>query len=57
MAGAHIATIPYKVIEQLAMHPLTDQGIENLLLIGRKRLNYNEVKCSLIAFTRGSISM
>ncbi|QWG64441.1 fructose-6-phosphate aldolase [Bacillus mycoides] len=27
MAGAHIATIPYKVIEQLAMHPLTDQGI------------------------------
>ncbi|MDA1588349.1 MULTISPECIES: fructose-6-phosphate aldolase [unclassified Bacillus cereus group] len=28
VAGAHIATIPYKVIEQLAMHPLTDQGIE-----------------------------
>ncbi|MBF7149816.1 fructose-6-phosphate aldolase [Bacillus toyonensis] len=28
MAGAHIATIPYKVIEQLAMHPLTDQGME-----------------------------
>ncbi|MBK5471845.1 MULTISPECIES: fructose-6-phosphate aldolase [Bacillus] len=28
MAGAHIATIPYKVIEQLAMHPLTDQGIK-----------------------------
>ncbi|EJR21789.1 fructose-6-phosphate aldolase [Bacillus cereus] len=28
MAGAQIATIPYKVIEQLAMHPLTDQGIE-----------------------------
>ncbi|MED3324880.1 fructose-6-phosphate aldolase [Bacillus thuringiensis] len=28
MAGAHVATIPYKVIEQLAMHPLTDQGIE-----------------------------
>ncbi|EPC8418295.1 MULTISPECIES: fructose-6-phosphate aldolase [Bacillus] len=28
LAGAHIATIPYKVIEQLAMHPLTDQGIE-----------------------------
>lgn len=28
LTGAHIATIPYKVIEQLAMHPLTDQGIE-----------------------------
>lgn len=28
MAGAHIATIPYSVIEQLAKHPLTDQGME-----------------------------
>ena len=29
--GADIATIPYKVIEQLARHPLTDQGIEKFL--------------------------
>lgn len=28
MAGAHIATIPYSVIEQISKHPLTDQGIE-----------------------------
>ncbi|MFP3122499.1 fructose-6-phosphate aldolase [Ectobacillus funiculus] len=28
MAGAHIATIPYQVIEQISKHPLTDQGIE-----------------------------
>lgn len=28
MAGAHIATVPYKVIEQMTKHPLTDQGIE-----------------------------
>ncbi|MDM5207938.1 fructose-6-phosphate aldolase [Cytobacillus kochii] len=28
LAGAHIATIPYKVIEQLTKHPLTDQGME-----------------------------
>jgi len=28
MAGAHIATIPYGVIEQLSKHPLTDQGLE-----------------------------
>ena len=27
LAGAHIATVPYKVIEQIAKHPLTDQGI------------------------------
>ena len=26
-AGADIATVPYKVIEQMAKHPLTDQGI------------------------------
>ncbi len=29
--GADIATIPYKVIEQLAHHPLTDLGIEKFL--------------------------
>lgn len=28
LAGAHIATIPYSVIAQLAKHPLTDQGLE-----------------------------
>ena len=28
LAGAHIATVPYKVIEQMTKHPLTDQGIE-----------------------------
>lgn len=29
--GADIATIPYKVIAQLAHHPLTDIGLENFL--------------------------
>lgn len=29
--GAHIATIPYKVLEQLVKHPLTDRGIEQFL--------------------------
>lgn len=31
LAGAHIATIPYKVICQMAKHPLTDAGIERFL--------------------------
>jgi len=31
MMGADIATIPLKVISQLAMHPLTDVGIEKFL--------------------------
>lgn len=29
--GAHIATIPYKVIVQMSKHPLTDAGIERFL--------------------------
>ncbi|WP_010197440.1 fructose-6-phosphate aldolase [Bacillus sp. m3-13] len=29
--GAHIATVPYKVLMQLFHHPLTDQGIEKFL--------------------------
>lgn len=28
LAGADIATVPYKVIEQMTKHPLTDAGIE-----------------------------
>lgn len=31
MIGADVATIPYKVIEQLTKHPLTDIGIERFL--------------------------
>lgn len=27
LAGAHIATVPYSVIEQMVKHPLTDAGI------------------------------
>ncbi|MCR4286906.1 MAG: fructose-6-phosphate aldolase [Deltaproteobacteria bacterium] len=29
--GAHIATIPFKVLEQLSKHPLTDIGIDRFL--------------------------
>lgn len=31
LAGAHIATVPYKVIMQMFHHPLTDKGIESFL--------------------------
>lgn len=30
-AGADIATVPYKVLEQMTKHPLTDQGIEKFI--------------------------
>lgn len=40
-AGAHIATVPYKVFHQMLKHPLTDKGIEqfNKDFEGTKRAN------------------
>ncbi|MDF1613814.1 fructose-6-phosphate aldolase [Desulfurivibrio dismutans] len=37
LMGAHIATIPFKVISQLAAHPLTDIGMEKFLSDWAKR--------------------
>ena len=31
LLGADIATIPFKVIQQLTRHPLTDRGVEQFL--------------------------
>lgn len=31
LAGADIATVPYKVLMQMTKHPLTDQGIEKFI--------------------------
>jgi len=31
LAGADVATIPFKVIKQLVQHPLTDKGLESFL--------------------------
>jgi transaldolase len=31
LLGAHVCTIPLKVIKQLAMHPMTDQGLQRFL--------------------------
>ncbi len=36
LIGADVATIPFKVIEQLAQHPLTDIGIEKFLTDWKK---------------------
>jgi transaldolase len=35
--GADVATLPFKVIEQLLKHPLTDKGLEQFLADWRKR--------------------
>ena len=31
LAGAHVATLPFKVLDQLFQHPLTDIGLEKFL--------------------------
>src|SRR5438067_13491555 len=31
LAGAHIGTMPFKVLDQLFNHPLTDKGLEQFL--------------------------
>jgi transaldolase len=31
LAGAHVATMPFKVLEQMIKHPLTDKGLEQFL--------------------------
>lgn len=36
LSGAHIATIPFKVITELLQHPLTDRGLEKFLADWRK---------------------
>jgi transaldolase len=36
LMGAHIATVPFKVIEQIVKHPLTDIGIERFLADWKK---------------------
>ena len=34
-AGAHIATVPYKVLMQMMQHPLTDTGVSRFLADGQ----------------------
>ena len=29
--GAHVVTVPFKVLSQLAQHPLTDSGLKKFL--------------------------
>lgn len=37
MLGAHVATIPFKVMNQLAAHPLTDKGLKAFLADWKKK--------------------
>ncbi|HET8667572.1 MAG TPA: fructose-6-phosphate aldolase [Terriglobales bacterium] len=36
MAGAHVATIPFKVLDQMFKHPLTDKGLDAFLADWKK---------------------
>ena len=37
LVGAHVATIPHKVIHQLLKHPLTDLGLDKFLADAAKQ--------------------
>ena len=37
LAGSHIATLPFKVLQQMVHHPLTDKGIVTFRRTGRRR--------------------
>ena len=37
LAGADVATIPFKVIQQLVKHPLTDKGLDGFMADWKKR--------------------
>lgn len=36
LMGAHVATIPFKVLKQFASHPLTDKGLDSFLADWKK---------------------
>ncbi len=36
LAGAHVCTLPYKVLDQMFNHPLTDIGLEKFLADHRR---------------------
>lgn len=38
LAGAHIATCPFKVLQQAVRHPLTDKGVEQFLADWKSRV-------------------
>jgi transaldolase len=36
LAGAHVSTIPFKVLDQMFKHPLTDKGLDQFLADWKK---------------------
>jgi transaldolase len=43
LAGAHVATLPFKVLQQMVHHPLTDRGIEQF------RADWEKARAALAA--------
>ena len=42
LAGADVATIPFKILTQLVKHPLTDKGLDNFLADAKKAAELRE---------------
>ena len=48
LAGAHIATLPFKVLQQMVHHPLTDKGIVQF------RSDWDKARKALAASSNGT---
>jgi transaldolase len=48
LAGAHIATIPFKILQQMVHHPLTDKGIETF------RSDWEKARAAVAAKAQGA---
>src|SRR6185503_8676628 len=46
-AGADVATMPFKVMEQLIKHPLTDKGLDQFLADWRKSVSSSRTETSI----------
>jgi len=46
LAGAHVATIPTKVFDQMLHHPLTEKGIEGFLKDWKKSGRLKQRTCT-----------
>jgi len=42
LAGADVATIPFKILTQLVKHPLTDKGLDNFMADAKKAAELRE---------------
>ena len=56
LLGAHVATMPFKVLEQLLKHPLTDVGLERFLTDGTTRRSHRRSSAGRVRLIAGLLA-